>query len=265
MTEIQKYKKLLSFLKSYDNAAIAFSGGVDSTFLLFAAREALGEKVLALTVSSPYIAQWEIAEARELTRRYSIKHLIIKAPFVDAIKNNPENRCYLCKTELFTRLKKIAKKHGIADLFDGTNSDDLKGFRPGLRALKELSVQSPLALCGLTKQNIRALSKNLNLPTWNKPPYACLLTRLPYNQPVSLDEIERIEKTEKYLINLGFGLVRVRSHGNLARIEIDKDRQAQLIQENTARKIVKKFKQLGYAYITLDISGYKTGSFDTEK
>lgn len=257
-----KYNKLITSLKNLGNAAVAFSGGVDSTFLLIAVKEALGENVLALTVAAPYIARWEIEEAKELSSRFNIKHKIIKAPIIDSIKHNPKNRCYLCKKEIFKMLKEEAEKLGFTNLLDGTNSDDATDYRPGLKALKELHIKSPLYENGITKDEIRAFSKEMELPTWDKPAYACLLTRIPFDHEITLEEIERVEKAEKYLMDLGFRAVRVRSHGDLARIEVDKEKLKNILDEEISCKIYDKLKNLGFIYVTIDILGYRTGSMN---
>lgn len=262
MIHNSKYKTLNAYLKKLGNAAVAFSGGVDSTFLTIAAKEALGDNAIAFTVDAPYIAKWEIEEAKDIAKQFNVTHLIIKAPFIDAIKNNPEDRCYLCKKAIFTKLQEEAKKKGMTNLLDGTNRDDMSDFRPGLRALKELRVKSPLSENGLTKDDIRAISKELNLPTWDKPPYACLLTRIPFNHEISLEEIERIEKAEKYLIDLGFKFIRVRSHGDLARIEVNKEKLKSILEEEISNKIYTKLKELGFSYVTIDIMGYRMGSMN---
>lgn len=257
-----KYSALIEYLKKLDNAAVAFSGGVDSTFLLLAAKQALGGKVIAFTVDAPYIAKWEIEEAKEVAKQFTITHRIISVPFIDTIKNNPEDRCYLCKKAIFSMLHTVADREGFTNLLDGTNRDDMGDFRPGLRALKELKVISPLQQCGLTKADIRALLKERNLPTWDKPPYTCLLTRFPFNHNITLGEIERIEKAEKYLIDLGFPLIRVRSHGDLARIELNKGKLQNILEEETSKKIYTKLKELGFSYVTIDIVGYRMGSMN---
>lgn len=263
MIDNTKYNTLIAYLKKLGNAAVAFSGGVDSTFLLVAVKEALGDNdVIAFTVDAPYIAKWEIEEAKEIAKQFNIRHLVIETPFIDAIKNNPEDRCYICKKGIFTILQEEAKKQGFTNLLEGTNSNDRGDFRPGLKALKELQVKSPLSENGLTKDDIRVISKELNLPTWNKPPYACLLTRIPFNHEITLEEIDRIEKAEKHLIDIGFKFVRVRSHGNLARIEVNKEKLQSILEEEISNNIFNKFKQFGFSYVTIDIMGYRMGSMN---
>jgi uncharacterized protein len=255
--EDPKYKKLIDYLKNLGDAAIAFSGGVDSTFLLKASKDALGDKVLAMTVKSPYIPDWEIGEAKEITGQLGIKHVIVEAPVAEQIMNNPENRCYLCKTFIFTRLKEIAGQHEFRHVIDGTNSDDSENDRPGMKALKELDIKSPLKETGFTKKDIRKYSWINNLPTWDKPAYACLLTRIPYNTPLEEEMLRRIEKSEKFLIDLGIRAVRVRVHDNLARIETEPALIKKIFQENLLEKISQQLKSYGFKYVTLDLEGYK--------
>lgn len=262
MTESNKYEKLFTYLKKLGNAAIAFSGGVDSTFLVAIAKEALGNKAIALTVASPYIAKWEIEEALELTDKLGVTHKIITLPMLDSIRHNPENRCYVCKKAIFSRLLIETEKAGFTNLLDGTNCDDLGDYRPGLKALKELNILSPFVETGFTKKDIRHYSEKLNLPTWNKPAYACLLTRLPYNHEITEEEIQRIELSEKFLMDIGFKAVRIRSHGDLARIEVPAENRKDLIAESTSKIIADKLKEFGYNYVTIDILGYRMGSFN---
>jgi uncharacterized protein len=257
-----KYMQLTEYLKNLTNAAIAFSGGVDSTFLTVAAKQTLGDSVIALTIATPYIARWEIHEAEELTKQFSVRHRIIEVAFPEAVRSNPGNRCYLCKKEAFTRLKRAAALLGFTHLLDGTNKDDLGDFRPGLQALKELDVKSPLAELGMTKEEVRMFSRELGLPTWNKPAYACLLTRLPFDHTVTEEEINRIEAAEKFLMDLGFHAVRVRSHGDIARIEINKELRKELLEDALARKVHDALRKIGFSYVTLDILGYQMGSFN---
>ena len=256
-----KYESLLLFLREMEKAAIAFSGGVDSTFLLAAAKEALGKNVLALTIKTPYIPQWEIKEAIEITRNLNIAHKIIELDIPDEIIYNPEDRCYLCKIKLFTQLKEEARTQGIKHVLDGTNYDDLSDYRPGMKALKKLNIISPLLENKLGKNDIRSLSKNLELPTWNKPAYACLLTRLPYGTKISNEDLSRIEKGEEILMKMGFSGARLRTHGELARIEINPNDFSR-ITSSVRDELTLNLKNCGYKYITLDLEGYKMGSFN---
>ena len=252
-----KYRQLISYLTDLGDAAVAFSGGVDSTFLLNAAYDALGNKVIALTVKSPYIPDWEIAEAIDYAGKLGVKHLIIEAPLTREIMHNPENRCYLCKRFIFKKLRDIAVQKGFKNLVDGTNSDDSSDTRPGMKALKELNVLSPLKENGFGKQDIRRLSRMLGLPTWEKPAYACLLTRIPYNTAVEDVILRRIENAEKFLIDLGIKAVRVRAHGDIARIEVDPSLIKKVIEKKLFNTINEQLKSLGFKYVTLDLEGYR--------
>jgi uncharacterized protein len=252
-----KYRQLISYLTDLGDAAVAFSGGVDSTFLLNAAYDALGNKVIALTVKSPYIPDWEIAEAIDYAGKLGVKHLIIETPLTREIMHNPENRCYLCKRFIFKKLRDIAVQKGFKNLVDGTNSDDSSDTRPGMKALKELNVLSPLKENEFSKQDIRRLSRMLGLPTWEKPAYACLLTRIPYNTAVEDVILRRIENAEKFLIDLGIKAVRVRTHGDIARIEVDPSLIKKVIKKNLFKTINEQLKSLGFKYVTLDLEGYR--------
>jgi uncharacterized protein len=260
-----KYQNLLEFLKELDKVMIAFSGGVDSTFLLKALVDALGtEKVVALTVVSPYIPNWEIEEAKACTEDLGVRHEFLKVGISDEIKTNPENRCYLCKKSIFSEIKKRAMELGFEHVVDGTNFDDLGDYRPGLKALKELEIISPLLKFEMTKDEIRLLSKKMELNTWNKPPYACLLTRIPHGTEITENSLRMIEKSEKYLFDKGIYAVRVRIHGDLARIELGQKERNILSNEALLKDISSKFKEIGFRYVTIDIDGYKMGSFNTK-
>jgi uncharacterized protein len=262
MINPEKFDMLLNWLSRLENAAVAFSGGVDSTFVLAAAQQALGNKVFALTVKTPYIPEWELAEAIAYCKENGINHRIVHADILPEIMNNPENRCYLCKRHLFILLREVAKKEGFNYLLDGTNFDDSAVYRPGLAALKELGIVSPLLENGITKTEIRHFSAKMGLPTAEKPSYACLLTRLPYNYPVKADELKRIEKAERFLVSMGYPSSRVRNHGNIARIEVEKERMADLLSAKETTKLISYFHSLGYEFITIDLEGYRSGSFD---
>ena len=259
-----KYKSLINYLKDLKSVAVAFSGGVDSTLLLKAAREALGDKAISITVVSPYTPKWEIEEAKELVDKIGIKSYFIEVPMLEEIRFNPEDRCYICKKSIFNKIKDLAKEKGIKYVVDGTNADDTKDYRPGMRALKELEVRSPLLENSINKEEIRVLSKELELKTWNKPAYACLLSRVPYNQEIKKADLARIEKAEVYIMELGFRAVRVRSHGDLARIEVPQKQRSKLFNEIILDKISKTLKELGFKYVTVDIEGYKMGSLNAQ-
>jgi pyridinium-3,5-biscarboxylic acid mononucleotide sulfurtransferase len=258
----EKLEKLQDYIKNLGSLAIAFSGGTDSSFLLYLTHSILGNKSIGLTVKSPYIAQWEIDEALEFVKNYNIPHKIIEVPFDEQIRNNPSNRCYLCKLKVFNILKKEAQAAGFQYLADGTNHDDLSDFRPGLRALKEMNIKSPLLECSLSKNEVREISKFLNIPTWDKPAYACLLTRLPVDTEIKLDSLRRIEKAEKFIIDQGIRAVRVREHGNIARIETTENNLSLITNPENRNNIVKALKEFGYTYVCIDLEGYRTGSMN---
>ena len=258
----EKYDRLLKTLSAHESLAIAFSGGVDSAFLLHAAKEALGNKILALTINSPYIPDREIEEATKFTSDRNIRHHVVNASIPDQIRNNPEDRCYLCKSFLFSLLMEVARQNGINHLADGTNADDPGGHRPGMKALKELHVKSPLLETDFSKQEIRDLSKKLGLYTWEKPAYACLLTRIPYGTRIETETLKKIERAETYLIGLGIRAVRVRVHDDLARIETEPRYIEMIFTRGLMAQITKQLKRYGFRYVTLDLEGYRTGEFN---
>lgn len=255
-----KFTNLINYLKNYKHVAVAFSGGVDSTLLLAAAHLALKDKVIGLTIRTPYIPNWEIQEAVQFVTSRKINHKTIDFPFIQKLKLNPIDRCYWCKTHLFKKLQEVAYQDGYEVLMDGTNVDDLSDYRPGLRALKELKIVSPFVELKITKAEIRRFSQALDLPNWEKPAYACLLTRIPYGQEIINGELKRIELAEVFLTQLGFIGNRVRLHGNLARIELRKTEIEKAFHSEIYPLISAKFKELGFAYVTLDLEGYRTGS-----
>jgi len=259
----EKYSKLIKTISEYKKVAVAFSGGVDSTFLLAAAQEAIGENVIGITINSYALPRYELEETKKITNLLHIKHIIIDSFEIEnEIKKNPVDRCYFCKKNEFQNVIDEARKNGFDVVVDGSNMDDKKDYRPGMKAKDEINVKSPLLECGITKAEIREFSKILNLPTWDKPAYACLFSRIPYGTEIKIEDLEKIEKSEKYFIDKGFKTIRVRCHGNLARIEIAPADREKLIQEPLATDIVKNLKNFGFHYITLDIQGYRLGSFN---
>ena len=255
-----KFRDLITYLEGLGSVALAYSGGTDSTFLMAAGKIALGDNILAFTIDTPYIARWEIEEASDICKQLGVKHKILNSEIISSIENNPENRCYLCKQHLFSSLLKEASSLGFPYVMDGTNLDDTGDHRPGMRALKELKIKSPLLETGIGKEMIRKFSKELGLPTWDKPAYACLLTRLPFDTKITKTELRKIEESETYLMKRGFRAIRVRSHGKLARIEVPNDRIQELLEPCLASDISRELKKIGYQHVTIDMDGYKMGS-----
>lgn len=263
---MNKLIELHEYIKSLGKVAVAFSGGVDSTFLLSVCNEVLGKNAVAITVISPYIPEWEIQEAKELTKELNCKHNFVKIDSIpENIKFNPSNKCYLCKKNIFEKIILEAKSLGIDYVLDGTNIDDTKDFRPGIKALSELNIKSPLKELSITKEEIRKFSKELKLKTWNKPAYACLLTRMEVGTEITNDKIKRIEKAEGVLHSRGFKAVRVRAHGDLARIEVDPSILGNILEKNLLRELSSEIKNCGFKFVTLDMEGYKVGSLNEQE
>lgn len=261
----QKLADLKCYLKNLESVAIAFSGGVDSTFLVAVAKEVLpSNKLLVLTAISDFFPLREMDEAKEFCANRKINHIIVPIDILhnDAVVKNPANRCYLCKSAIFTQLKKIALDKGFEHIVEGSNLDDMGDYRPGLQALSEQNIKSPLRDCNLFKQDIRDISKEIGLPTWDKPSFACLASRFVYGETITKEKLMMIDKAEQLLLNLGFRQFRVRIHGNLARIEILPEDFAKIMVDNVRQKINNEFTEMGFAYTTLDLKGYRTGSMN---
>lgn len=261
-----KYDALQNYFQNLGNVAIAFSGGVDSTLLLQVANEVLGDKTLAITARATMIPAREIREAQEFSTSIGANHIImdVDALSIDGFAENPPERCYICKTALFSKILEKAAELGFSYVAEGTNTSDLGDYRPGLQALKELEAKSPYLACDISKDEVRAISKELELPTWNKPSYACLASRVPYNSPISENALRAVESAEDLLIDAGFDQVRCRAHGNLARIEVAPTRREELMSLLATSKLSQKIHDAGFKYVTVDADGYRTGSFNSE-
>jgi uncharacterized protein len=259
--KLESLKQILASLKS---VLLAYSGGVDSTFLLKVAKDVLGDNVLAVTATSVIYPSHETDDARAMAKQFSVRHLLIPNNALSNSKfteNSPE-RCYWCKKELFQKLKSLAKEYGLKHVIDGTNHDDTGDFRPGMRATGELGVRSPLLEAELTKDEIRSYSKSFGLPTWVKPTYACLASRFPYGTRITEDNLKRVGKAEEFLRKYSITQLRVRHHDKTARIELPKDDIAKLLDDKVRQEVLSFFKKLGYAYVTLDLEGYRSGSMN---
>lgn len=261
---LDKYDRLKDYLASFGSVAVAFSSGVDSTFLLYAAKEALGDHVIAVTASSCSFPERELKEAKEYCQKMGIRHFVIKSEEleIEGFSHNPKNRCYLCKHELFEKIGALAKEQGINEIAEGSNLDDNGDYRPGLQAVAELGVKSPLRHIGFTKQEIRELSQYLNIPTWNKQSFACLSSRFPYGDLINEKKLKMVDRAEQLLLDMGFHQLRVRIHGDVARIELLPDEFPKFMEEKTRLSVYKKFKEYGFSYVTLDVLGYRMGSMN---
>ncbi len=260
----EKVSDLQSILTEMESLLVAFSGGVDSTFLLKIVKETLEDNVLAVTADSAIFPSSEISDAKKLAEELGVRHRVIDVDLLkmEDVRKNPENRCYYCKKNLFEEFLKIAKNENLNFVVDGTTSDDFEDYRPGLKAVKELDVRSPLAEAGLVKEEVRRFSKMLGIPVWDKPSTSCLATRISYGTKINKGLLGKIEKLEDFLKSLGFDTVRVRHHQNIARIEVSQESLGEVIENR--EKILEKFREENYDYVTLDLAGYNEGSMNKE-
>jgi uncharacterized protein len=260
----EKLSKLKAVVSKLESVVVAFSGGVDSTLVAKVCYDTLKDKSIAVTARSETYPDFEFKESQKLADEIGIKHLVIDTSelAIEGFANNPPERCYFCKTELFGKLKEIAGEQGFLNVADGANLDDTQEFRPGLQASRELNVRSPLKETGLTKKDIREVSKFLNLPNWDKPAYACLSSRFPYGQSITEEKLSMVSEAEKYLRALGLIQFRVRHHETIARIEVLPEDIHILTNSPVREELSAKFKNIGFTYVTLDLEGYRSGSMN---
>jgi len=259
-----KFQKLKDNLRNLGSVAIAYSGGVDSTFLLKVAADVLGDKVIAITAKSSTYPEREFKEAVKYIKDIGAKHIVIISEEleIEGFAKNPVNRCYFCKKELFSKIRKVADDNNIKEVLDGANVDDISDFRPGMKAARELQVISPLKEAGFTKNDIREMSKILGVPTWNKPAFACLSSRFPYGNEITVEKLSMVERAEQFLLDLGFRQIRVRHHEDIARVEVNAEERNKFFDIEMMDKVGNELKKIGFKYVTLDLLGYRTGSMN---
>lgn len=259
-----RYDKLRMHIGALDGALVAFSGGVDSTLLLKVAHEALGDKAVAVTVDSCLVPRAELEDAKAFCAEEGIEHVVIEFdPLIDgAIASNPPNRCYACKKTIMTKMLEVAERHGLGHVLEGSNTDDAGDYRPGKQAIDELGIESPLLENGFSKDDIRLLAMSLGIECWDKPSAACLASRFPFGEPLTAERLAMVESAEEVVATGGFEQLRVRAHGDIARIEVPSDELADLLDFSGKADLPAKLRELGFKYVTLDLGGFKSGSMN---
>ncbi len=260
----KKIENLKDYLKSLGSALIAYSGGIDSSFLAMTAFRTLGKNTAAATIRSPLVPKSEIEESKAIAKFIGIEHHVIPLNILSlpGFCKNPKNRCYLCKGKMFEKICRLSQELGFSCVIEGSNSDDIHSYRPGLEALKKMGIKSPLAELGFKKEEIREKAKNMGLPNYCLPSSACLASRIPYEQEITLKKLDMISEAECFIKSLGFHTVRVRCHHSLARIEVEKNKIETIFKNGNYKKICQYLKKLGFAYTTIDLEGFRSGSLD---